>query len=183
MHQVKHVAHPHPASHKLPVATAVPIMEQARRSGNYGHLAENILTSMKGPVPVNRKGNVLRGAAPPVSRLASLPVYKKRVMSQDAKDLKDALLDCKRDSDDDCQKMLHLHDKSLAAFERDQDQADSGLFRIFEAAQHIHDARGARPNLARVGMLHELGGSLFPSKSNTDSYGIPNGGSLPGDNV
>jgi len=65
-----------------------------------------------------------------------------------------------------------------------QDAADKGLFQMFENAQRIPDANGIR--LARGDMLAQMPATpvAVPGQSQgVDGFGIPDGGSLPGDNV
>ena len=128
----------------------------------------------------------LRGAAPAVSARAAPKLLNKRQMRmhQQARELAEALDDCRDDAQDNCQTELHLHDSHLKAFEQDQDAADKGLFRVFEAAQRIPDANRIR--LAHGGMLAQMPStpSAVPGQSpGVDGFGIPFGGSLPGDNV
>mmetsp|Transcript_23010 Transcript_23010/g.46494 ORF Transcript_23010/g.46494 Transcript_23010/m.46494 type:complete len:208 (-) Transcript_23010:192-815(-) len=155
----------------------LPYKSRVVAGGNYGHLAEAILTTHKGPVKVE-KGNVLRSAAPPVSRLAA-PTRSSAEAKMLALQFKDAMHDCNTDASDDCQNLLHLHGKHLRAFEHDQEKADSGLFNIFESAQRIPDANGQLPGMVHGGMLAQLPGH----HAAVDSFGIPYKGSLPGDNV
>jgi hypothetical protein len=105
-------------------------------------------------------------------------------MHEQARELAEALDDCRDDAQDNCQTELHLHDKHLKAFEQDQDAADKGLFRMFEAAQRIPDARAIR--FAHGGMLAQMPSNPSPvpgQSPGVDGFGIPFGGSLPGDNV
>lgn len=172
-----------PAAAKPVVAKARPLLPKhshVEAGGMYGHEAESILTTHKGPVKVGN-GNVLRAAAPAVPRLAAATRS-----SQEAKMLaaqfKDALKDCSTDSGDDCQNLLHLHGKHLRSFEHDQERADSGLFRMFEQAQNIPDAVGTLPGMVHGGMLHQISRETA-KKATLGAFGIPNGGSLPGDDV
>jgi hypothetical protein len=191
-----HKGYKHPLKtkeHKIFVAQAVPIpgtahkqahKQAARKAqhlshleavGKYGHMAEAILTTKHGAVPIQR-GHILRGAAPQVSSAASQGHKKSRAeVGFEASTLADALRDCSTDAGDDCNNFLHPDGKSLHAFEQNQDAADAGLFSTFQAAQSIPDARGALP-----GMVH---GGMLAQKPSVDFYGIPNGGSLPGDDV
>mmetsp|Transcript_26381 Transcript_26381/g.52891 ORF Transcript_26381/g.52891 Transcript_26381/m.52891 type:complete len:253 (+) Transcript_26381:17-775(+) len=148
--------------------------------GKYGHLAEAILTTHKGPVKVE-SGNVLRAASPALPQRAAAatsPAEAKMLALQ----FKDALQDCRTDSGDDCQNLLHLHGKHLRKFEEDQEKADSGLFRIFEDAQKIPDAVGTLPGMVHGGMLAQVS-RRTAKKAKLGAFGIPNGGSLPGDDV
>lgn len=180
----------HDAPHKgLKVAKAFPIKNHnLQNKGMYGHLTEDILTTHHGRNRV-AKGSFkshLRGAAPAVSARAAPKLLNKRQMRmhQQARELAEALDDCRDDAQDNCQTELHLHDSHLKAFEQDQDAADKGLFRVFEAAQRIPDANRIR--LAHGGMLAQMPStpSAVPGQSpGVDGFGIPFGGSLPGDNV
>ena len=128
----------------------------------------------------------LLGAAPPVSARAAPKILSKRQMKmhEQARELAEALDDCRDDAQDNCQTELHLHDKHLKAFEQDQDAADKGLFRMFEAAQRIPDARAI--SFAHGGMLAQMPSNPSPvpgQSPRVDGFGIPFGGSLPGDNV
>lgn len=181
----------HAASHNsgLKVAKAFPInSHNLQNGGKYGHLTENILTSHSGPVHIapGSYRKHLRGAAPPVTTKAAVNMMSKRQMQmhQQARELAEALDDCRDDAQDNCQTELHLHDKHLKAFERDQDSADKGLFRIFEAAQRIPDANRIR--FSHGSMLAQMpkAASAVPGQSpGVDGFGIPKTGSLPGDDV
>jgi len=176
-------------NHGLKVARAFPIKpHNLQNGGKYGHLTENILTTHAGPAHVapGSYRQHLRGAAPPVTPKAAVTTLSKRQMRmhQQARELAEALDDCRDDAQDDCQTELHLHDKHLRAFEQDQDAADKGLFRIFEAAQRIPDANRIR--LAHGAMLAQMpkAASAIPGQSpGVDGFGIPESGSLPGDDV
>jgi hypothetical protein len=115
------------------VATAFPIRHQPvlhnlQNNGNYGHMTENILTSRPGPdgIAPGSHYSHLRGAAPPVSRKAAPKLLNKRQqrLHTEARELAEALDDCRDDPQDNCQTELHLHDAHLKAFEKDQDSAD-----------------------------------------------------------
>ena len=176
----------------LKVAKAFPLHSNLENHGKYGHEAEEILTTHSGAVRVAQGSfkSHLRGAAPAVSVQAAPKLRSKRDMSmhQQARELAEALDDCRDDPSDDCQTELHLgsNDKQVKAFEEDQDAADKGLFRIFESAQRIRDANGIR--IAPGGMLAQMPPPVaaIPGQSSSgrvDGFGIPDGGSLPGDNV
>jgi len=188
-HHVTKLQHVAPHKNGLKVAKAFPLKNHnLQNHGMYGHMTENILTTHSGPVHV-AKGSFkshLRGAAPQVSARAGPHILNKRQMKmhQQARELAEALDDCRDDAQDDCQTELHLHDKHLKAFEQDQDAADKGLFRMFENAQRIPDANGIR--FAHGGMLAQMPATpeAVPGQSQgVDGFGIPDGGSLPGDNV
>jgi len=173
----------------LKVARAFPIkMHNLQNGGKYGHLTENILTSHAGPVHVAAGSyrQHLRGAAPPVPTKAAVTTLSKRQMRmhKQARELAEALDDCRDDAQDDCQTELHLHDKHLRAFERDQDAADKGLFRIFEAAQRIPDANRIRfSHGSMLAQMPKAPSDIPGQKSGVDGFGIPSSGSLPGDDV
>lgn len=182
-----HAAH---HNHGLKVAKAFPLKQphNMQNGGKYGHLTENILTSHSGPVHI-KPGSFrqhLRGASPAVAPKAGVHLMSKRQMKmhQQARELAEALDDCRDDAQDDCQTELHLHDKHLKAFEQDQDAADKGLFRIFEAAQRIPDANGIRfPQGSMLAQMPRTA-SVIPGQSpGVDGFGIPKTGSLPGDDV
>jgi hypothetical protein len=172
----------------LEVAKAFPVASPSniQNGGNYGHLSEEILTTHSGPVRVAGGSfkSHLRGAAPAVSAQAAPRLQSKRAkrMHMQAREFAEALDDCRGDAQDDCQTELHLHDSHLKAFEDNHDMADKGLFRIFESAQNIPDANGHRE--APTGMLAQMPSMpSFVGSGRVDGFGIPEGGSLPGDDV
>ncbi len=76
-HEQRHILYRHTYTHNnaqvavahAKVAPKKPSLVQ--NNGMYGHLAEAILTQKHGALPAEPKGNILKGAAPPVSRLAA----------------------------------------------------------------------------------------------------------------
>eukprot|EP00282_Hemiselmis_andersenii_P031771 CAMPEP_0169469676 /NCGR_PEP_ID=MMETSP1042-20121227/23605_1 /TAXON_ID=464988 /ORGANISM="Hemiselmis andersenii, Strain CCMP1180" /LENGTH=261 /DNA_ID=CAMNT_0009583165 /DNA_START=15 /DNA_END=800 /DNA_ORIENTATION=+ len=155
----------------LPRASAVAVP-----TGEYGHQAEAFVTTQHGQDAVP-KGNFLKGSAPSVAKLARAVTYSKAQQDQLSKDFADAVNDCSRDGGDDCHNFLHPGGQSLKAFEEDQDRADSGLFSSFERVQSM---RGSGPS--RLPKLAQTDRVSF-GQGGVGKYGIPSGGSLPGDDV
>jgi len=68
IHTYIHTYNQHAVAARKPTVKKPSLVQN---NGNYGHLAEAILTQHRGALPPEPKGNILRGAAPPVPRLAA----------------------------------------------------------------------------------------------------------------
>jgi len=157
-----------------PVARAVAVND-----GKYGTLAEKMVTQQHGQDAVPT-GQFLKGSAPSVATLARAATYTPAQQKSLAKDFADAVNDCGRDGSDSCSHFLHPGGKSLRAFEKDQDQADSGLFKSYEQIQSMRSSSSmGSPRMPQLALTH----MSFGSGGGVTKYGIPRTGSLPGDNV
>lgn len=100
----------------LPVASAVAV-----NNGRYGTLAEKMVTEQHGADAVPT-GNFLKGSSPSVATLARAATYTKDQQKALAKDFSDAVNDCGRDGNDNCDHFLHPGGESLRQFEENQDR-------------------------------------------------------------